>query len=290
MSIGSRRVCFVTCLAWPDISESDGHVARALESRGVAVTSRAWNDPQASFDGFDAVVFRSSWDYHHAPEAYLAWLRRWEAEGVRFWNPPALIRWNLTKRYLLELELAGVPVIPTVVLDDPAAIHLPAVLAERGWSKAVVKPVLGASGHDAALVGLADSGAVAAAIDDGRLRRPVLVQPFIEEVRTRGEWSLVFIDGALTHAMVKRPGSGDFRVQTRYGGTSARAQASPALERAGLRALDALPVAPLYARVDGVETGDGFLVMEVEVHEPGLFFPAAPAAAEAFAEAIIRRL
>ena len=96
---------------------------------------------------------------------------------------------------------------------------------------------------------------------------------FIEEITTRGEWSLVFIEGVLTHAMVKHPGAGDFRVQAHYGGSSARAQASPALERAGLRALEALPVSPLYARVDGVETGDGFLVMEVEVHEPGLFFP-----------------
>ena len=109
---------------------------------------------------------------------------------------------------------------------------------------------------------------------------------FIEEITTRGEWSLVFIEGVLTHAMVKHPGR--LRVQAHYGGTSARAQASPALERAGLRALEALPVAPLYARVDGVETGDGFLVMEVEVHEPGL--TAAPEAAQAFAEAIIRRL
>ena len=85
-------VCFVTCLAWPNISESDSLVARALESRGVAVSAVAWNQPEARFDGFDAVIFRSSWDYHHAPEAYLAWLARWEAEGVRFWNPPALIR------------------------------------------------------------------------------------------------------------------------------------------------------------------------------------------------------
>lgn len=283
-------VCFVTCLTWPDISDSDGLVARALEARGVAVSALAWNQPEARFDGFDAVIFRASWDYHHAPEAYLAWLARWEAAGVRFWNPPALIRWNLTKRYLLDLERAGVPVIPTVVLDHPAAIHLPGVLAERGWRRAVVKPVLGASAHDVALVELGDCSAVAAAIDDGRLRRPVLVQPFIEEIKTRGEWSLVFIEGALTHAMVKRPGPGDFRVQAHYGGTSERAHASPALERAGIIALEALPVAPLYARVDGVETGDGFLVMEVEVHEPGLFFPAAPEAAQAFAEAIIRRL
>ena len=283
-------VCFVTCLTWPNISESDGHVARALEARGVAVSAVAWNQPEANFDGFDAVIFRASWDYHHAPEAYLAWLARWEAEGVRFWNPPALIRWNLTKQYLLDLERAGVPIIPTVVLAQPAATHLPALLAERGWSRAVVKPILGASAHNAALVELGDSGAVAAAIDDGRLRRPVLVQPFIEEIKTRGEWSMVFIEGALTHAMVKRPGPGDFRVQGRYGGTSTRAQVSPALERAGRRALEALPVAPLYARVDGVETGHGFLVMEVEVHEPGLFFPAAPKPAQAFAEAIIRLL
>src|SRR6185369_7208054 len=176
------------------------------------------------------------------------------------------------------------------VLDHPAAIHLPAVLAERGWRKAIVKPVLGASAHDATLVELGDCSAVAAAIDDGRLRRPLLLQPFIEEIKTRGEWSLVFIEGALTHAMVKRPGPGDFRVQQHHGGTSARAQAPPALERAGIMALEALPFAPLYARVDGVETGDGFLVMEVEVHEPGLFFPAALEAAHAFAEAILRRL
>ena len=283
-------VCFVTCLAWPNISESDGLVARALEVQGVAVSALAWNRPDARFDGFDAVIFRASWDYHHEPEAYLAWLARWEAAGVRFWNPPPLIRWNLTKRYLLDLERAGVPVIPTVVLDHPAAIHLPAVLAERGWRRAVVKPVLGASAHDAALVGPDSAGSVAAAIDGGQLRRPALVQPFIEEIRTRGEWSLVYIDGALTHAMVKRPGSGDFRVQAHYGGTSARAHAPPDLERAGRRALAALPLAPLYARVDGVETDAGLLVMEVEVHEPGLFFSAAPEAATAFAEAIIRRL
>ena len=90
--------------------------------------------------------------------------------------------------------------------------------------------------------------------------------------------------------MVKRPRPGDFRVQAYHGGTAARAQASPALERAGIIALEALPVAPLYARVDGVETANGFLVMEVEVHEPSLFFPMAPEAAQTFAGAIIRRL
>jgi glutathione synthase/RimK-type ligase-like ATP-grasp enzyme len=117
-----------------------------------------------------------------------------------------------------------------------------------------------------------------------------MVQPFVDEIRTRGEWSLVVIDGVLTHAVLKRPAADDFRVQRSYGGTSARSEPPREVATAGSRVLAALPRPPLYARVDGIETDAGFLVMEVEVHEPGLFFDMAPAAAEAFAEAIIRRL
>ena len=189
---------------------------------------------------------------------------------MQFWNAPELIRWNLSKRYLLDLERAGVAIIPTVILDHAGPTGLPTVLAERGWDRAVVKPVLAASAHDAVLVTAETAAAASTAIDEGRVRRPVMVQPFVDEIRTRGEWSLVFIDGALTHAVLKRP--------------------SREVVAAGGRVLAALPLPPLYARVDGIETEAGFLVMEVELHEPGLFFAMAPAAAEAFAQAIIRRL
>ena len=33
-----------------------------------------------------------------------------------------------------------------------------------------------------------------------------LVQPFIAEVAIEGEWSLLFFDGAYSHAVLKRPG------------------------------------------------------------------------------------
>lgn len=282
-------VCFVTCATWPAVSESDGFAARALERRGITVTPRAWNDAAARFDGFDVVVFRSNWDYHHAPDAFLAWLARWEAAGVRFWNPPTLIRWNFSKQYLADLERAGIPVVPTAYLigNDPDA--LPALLSARGWESAVVKPVLSASAHDTLLVGPGGASAVGKAIAAGGIRTPVMVQPFVEEVRTRGEWSLVFIDGAFTHAALKRPAVGEFRVQPHFGGTSAAEQPGADLIAAGRRALDPLPVPPLYVRVDGVETARGFVVMEIEAHEPGLFFGLAPEAAEVFAEAIVRR-
>jgi glutathione synthase/RimK-type ligase-like ATP-grasp enzyme len=122
------------------------------------------------------------------------------------------------------------------------------------------------------------------------IRSPVLVQPFVDEIRTRGEWSLVFIDGAFSHAVLKHPVSGDFRVQPRLGGRAAAATPPAHVLEAAQRTLAALPSAPLYARVDGVEPGPDFWVMEVELNEPGLFFTYAPHVAERFADAILRRL
>jgi glutathione synthase/RimK-type ligase-like ATP-grasp enzyme len=284
------RVCFVTCLLWPDISESDGLVARALERGGVRVEARAWNERTADFGGFDAVVLRSNWDYHFEPEAFLGWLDRLERTGARIFNPPALVRWNVSKRYLIALHAAGVPTVATAVLEDESRAGLEAIMRHHGWSAAVLKPEIGASAHDTRLVTGETVAEAAAAIATGTIRRPVLVQPFVEEVRTRGEWSLIFIDGALTHSVLKRPAAGDFRVQSHLGGTTRAEPAPPGVADAARAALHALPAAPLYARIDGVETAAGFLIMEVEVNEPGLFFTHAPAAAPVFAEAILRRL
>ena len=254
------------------------------------MTGLPWNGPDQRFADFDAVVFRSNWDYHHSLDAFTAWLDRLDATGVPVWNPTRLVRWNLSKRYLLELAGAGVPTVPTVVLDGDAAGQLPAVLAQRGWATAVVKPIVSASAHGTMLIRDGDVGPVVAALAYGSIRQPVLVQPFVEEIRTRGEWSVVFIDGAVTHTVLKRPGPGDFRVQPSHGGSAEALPASAEVLAAARRAAAALPLAPLYARIDGVQTRDGFRVMEVEVNEPGLMFNLAPDAGELFAAAIHRRL
>ena len=284
------RVCFVTCLLWPEISESDGLVAQALERLGTRVEARAWNERAADFGGFDAIVLRSNWDYHFEPEAFLGWLDRLERTGARIFNPPALVRWNVSKRYLIALHAAGVPTVATAVLEDETRAGLETLMRRHGWPAAVLKPEIGASAHDTRLVTDETVAEAAAAIATGAIRRPVLVQPFVEEVRTRGEWSLIFIEGALTHSVLKRPAAGDFRVQSHLGGTTRAEPAPPGVADAARAALRALPADPLYARIDGVETEAGFLIMEVEVNEPSLFFTHAPDAALAFAEAIRRRL
>ena len=284
-----RRICFVTCRTWPDISDSDRLVQRALEARGATVAARAWNAPGADWDGFDAIVLRSNWDYHFEPDAFLGWLDRLERARARVWNPPALVRWNLTKAYLLDLARAGVPTVATVILEDESRAGLEAVMAARGWSRVVMKPVISASAHDTRLVSAATMDEAVAALRSGAIRRPVLVQPFVEEIQSRGEWSLVFIETEMTHAVLKRPAAGEFRVQPRLGGTVETPEPPDRVRAVARAALAALPVPPLYARIDGVEAAAGFQIMEVEVNEPGLFFPHAPDAAVRFAEALLRR-
>ena len=283
-----KAVGFVTCARWPDVSASDQLAADALARLGVRVEARPWNAPDARLDGLDLVVLRSCWDYHFALDAFLDWLARVEAGAAPVWNPPALVRWNLDKRYLLDLAGRGLPVVPTVALDGGAA--LPAVMAERGWATAVLKPAVSASGHDTVLVGPADAAAVGRALDAGRIRGPALVQPFVEAIRTEGEWSLVFVDGAFTHAVLKHPGPGDFRVQRQFGGVTVAATPPGPVIDAARQAVETLAVPPLYARVDGVVTNHRFILMELELAEPGLFFDLAPPAAERFAEAVARRL
>lgn len=273
---GAPRIALVTHAGLPELAADDRLAVRALAERGAEVRVLAWDDPQAAWDGFDVVLIRSTWNYTERHDDFLAWLDRMEREGVPLWNPPALARWNATKRYLRELEDAGVAVVPTRWVERSEGVALGALLAAQGWDGAVVKPVVSANARDTWTTSRA-----ATAGDEGRFRDlvargAVMVQPFVEEVRTEGEWSLLFFGGALSHALVKRPARGDFRVQEPYGGTASAATPDPATLAAAHAALAAVPHPWLYARVDGVRIGGAFHVMEMEMLEPSLFLATDP--------------
>ena len=267
----------------PDLTTSDALYAEALRRHGFSVVGAPWNGPAAAFDDAAAVVIRSTWGYYRTPEAFRLWTEAMAA-ATRLFNPIELVRWNLRKEYVGDLAAAGVRVPGThIVARDLAAIDR--VFDETGWSRAVVKPVTGASGH---AVELLTRGTVAAALP--RLAGDaVLVQEFLPEI-AEGEVSLVYFDGAFSHAIRKRPPAGEFRVNSRFGATRAAERPSPAVVEQGAAALRPLPALPLYARVDGVVRGETLIVIEVEVLEPALFLEFDPASAERFAEATVKRL
>jgi glutathione synthase/RimK-type ligase-like ATP-grasp enzyme len=283
-------VAFATYDQEPGISADDALAAAVLGQAGITVTPAVWDDPGVDWSAFDAIVIRSTWDYHLKANHFERWLRTFTPSGTRLWNPPGPVLWNMNKRYLLDLARRGVNAVPTGYLTAGDRPGLEAVLERRGWDEAVVKPAVAVGSHGAWRTSRATAQADQARFASQLAARDVLVQPFLPEVTSQGEWSLVFLGGQYSHAVLKRPAEGDFRVQEHLGGSSAPAEADQALVEQAQSALAAVGGPLLYARVDGVERGGRLVLTELEIIEPSLFLGLAPGAGQRFAEAIVRLL
>jgi len=267
------NVALVTWRGLPALSDDDQLVRAELERRGARVTAAVWDDAAVDWRAFDRVVLRSTWDYHKNIERFLAWV----ASMPALWNSREVVRWNSHKSYLQELARRGVNVVPTCRAGNPAGPG-PAGLPVLHY---VIKPAVSATAYRTVLVAEEDLEQTLATFDCD-----VLVQPYIPEIE-HGEWSLVFFRGEYSHAVLKRPKSGDFRVQTDFGGSVTTLAPPPTLiddARAILASVDDT----LYARVDGVEVGGKLLLMELELIEPVLFLANDANAASRFADAILK--
>ena len=129
-------------------------------------------------------------------------------------------------------------------------------------------------------------GVIAKTLED----RGILVQPFLPEIQSSGELSLLFFDGVFSHAVCKRPKAGDYRVQFQFGGSDENVQVSAELVAKARDCIAHAPALPVYARVDGVVKDGKFLLMELEVFEPLMFLARDPEAPGRFARAIVGRL
>lgn len=283
---GAMRIALATYSLAPELTEDDRQLLEPLARRGIHAEPVVWDAPGVDWTAYDAVIIRSCWDYYLRRDEFLGWVEKLEATGTPLWNPPAVVRWNSDKSYLRELEAAGVAVVPTrwVAPGEPAP--LAELLEETGWDEAVVKPVVSAAAHETWRTSRAR-----AADDEPRFRalasrQRVMIQPFLPEIVTAGECSLFFFGGEFSHAVVKRPREGDFRVQIEHGGNAVAVEPDDALLAAARAALRCIPGDWLYARVDGCTVDGTFRIMELEALEPALFLAWAPGAADRFAQAV----
>ena len=255
--------------------------ADALRKRGVEVDAVPWTGSRDLSD-YDLVLPLVVWGYHLQYEEWQRFLDRIEAERLPVTNPPRLLRWNSDKAYLKELCGKGIPTVETIEVESLDDVELAAASARLGTEELVVKPPVSASATGTHRI---KAGQEIPAEERGRR---MMIQPFLPSIATEGEYALIFFDGAYSHTVVKRPKSGDFRVQPHLGGsTEPSAPPSGAVELAQA-ALAAAPAEATYARVDIVRGRDGeLLIMELELIEPALFLDVAPNGEEAFAKAVL---
>ena len=284
------HIAFATYDQLPDLTPDDQLAAAALESADVRVDAVLWDEAGADWAAYDAVVLRSTWDYFQREDEFRAWLDQLDQQGAQVLNPLKIIWWNLDKHYLQDLAAAGVQITPTVWLPLGARAKLADLLAQKNWSKAVLKPTLSAGADETFVVTLETAAADQAKLDDLLTRKHAMVQPFMEEIEDEGEWSLIFFDGQYSHAALKRPANGDFRVQPHLGGSDQPATPPDWMRAQAQSIVEQVDGPPLYARVDGVAQGESLVLMELELVEPALFFSAAEGAAQRFAQALVAQL
>jgi glutathione synthase/RimK-type ligase-like ATP-grasp enzyme len=282
------RIAVATSKDFPNLTGDDQSLVQPLQDRGIEATAAIWSDPNYDWAVCDMVVIRSCWDYHLRVTEFLSWIDSLETRQIKVWNSPSTIRWNADKIYLRELEAKGIAIVPTLWFDSAKRISLSDALCQAGWDKAVIKPRISATAHRTKLISIEQAEDAQTLFDELRNGPGVMVQKFIADITREGEWSLMFFDAKFSHAVLKIPKVGDFRVQHDFGGEEKLATPPAFVLKAAEDIIGLVPDS-LYARVDGVVEDQTFLLMELELIEPALFLTNSPGAAEKLAAAIASR-
>lgn len=274
-----------------NILHDDRLLQTALEKLGLTSERVDWSDPREDWSRFRCVVFRTTWDYFDRFGEFSAWLDRVQLL-TRLCNAPSIIRWNMDKHYLADLDAKGVSVVRSKFIERGTMLRLHDLLDETGWDEAVIKPCVSGGARHTYRVNRANATQLHATIQGLLAAEAFLLQPFEPAIMEQGEDSLMMFEGRFSHAVRKVAKPGDFRVQDDHGGTVHACQ--PTAEQITLaeRAMAACQTMPTYGRVDMVQgearqTAAGHdTVMELELIEPELWLRLHPAAATSFAEAI----
>ena len=292
------KIAFLACPATlpgsptrrPDAFEHDLYldaVRAGLGTRGT-VTDIDWRAPLERLAQFDLAILGTPWDYTEAKDEFLARLGELAAAGVVVCNPLEVVRWNADKLYLKELAQRGAVTIPTLWPERAGPTEIQAAFEHFGADRVVVKRRVGAGA-----IGQESFTRDNPPPADWSIDQAAMIQPFLPAIQTEGEQSFIFIDGQLSHCLLKRAKAGDYRIQTLYGGVELPLDPAPADRAAAEAVLALLPFAqsPLYARIDMVRLEDGRLaVIEAELIEPYLYPEQGPNLGPLLADAIARRL
>ncbi|MBP9086158.1 MAG: hypothetical protein KBG15_08565 [Kofleriaceae bacterium] len=281
------HIRIATCRGLPEPDADRLPLQQALSAAGITFEWLAWDDPQADWHAPITTVIRSTWNYVHAHQAFVAWAQR-VAAVAPLWNDADVIAGNVHKGYLLDLAQRGVATVPTVLLPQHGVVP-PDLFAAINAERIVIKPAIGAGSFGARWFAVKAPGAVRAAAAHAAaiaLAGDVLLQPYVASVEAYGERSLVWLDGEFSHAIRKSP---------RFAGDHENIEGPLPITPAE-RALACAALAPLldrilYARVDMANDDGGQpMIMEVELIEPSLFFAKQPGSADRYVAGLARRL
>lgn len=282
-----KKCCLLSMDDMAGFVSDDRILSSRLAENDWETETVSWRSTSADWDRFDVVLVRTTWDYHFFPEQFAKVIDEISASQARLENSAKLIKWNIDKTYLRELAEREIDIVPTMFIGKNAdAADLSKWQSHLGSEKLILKPVISANSDNTFLLTETSSDA-----EDALKLREYMVQPFLGSIIDEGEFSLFYFDGEFSHAINKRPKTGDFRVQEEHGGVIKSVDADPALLSVAGSVLKVLDETPLYARVDLIRgRDDNFQLMELELIEPSLYFRFGENAAAMFVSKLEKRM
>jgi len=277
---------FVTCAELRDLYPDDRLLLNILRNKGYKCRALVWDDPNIDWDLVRISILRSAWDYHLKYDMFLKWLNL-VSDRTKLVNSAELACWNINKRYLQVIEKNGLPVIPTIYLENRQKVDILSIMKERDWQDIIVKPAIGLSAY-----GVKRIDGTKTSIIDGRQHvenllenGDVLVQPYFHSVENYGERNLIFIAGEYSHCVRK------MRFQATEKASDKLVEVNTVELVLARKILESISPQPFYARVDLLQDPDNQpCLVELELVDPNLFFSLHQPAVENFANGIIKLL
>ncbi|MFK7749603.1 MAG: RimK family alpha-L-glutamate ligase [Kordia sp.] len=255
-----------------NVLQEDQLVKDALEAVDLKVLRLAWDDVDFDWNTTKYVLFRTTWDYFDRFDEFSIWLSK-VSQQTTLLNSAKMIYWNIDKHYLQDLAKNNVAIVPTYFIEKGDTRSLAEIHQELAWEETVVKPcVSGAARHTYKLnpTNISKHESVFKSLIAAEA---MLLQPFMHQIMSKGEISIIVINGKYTHAILKKAKQGDFRVQDDFGGSVHEYKPSATEIEFAENAVKACIEMPMYARVDIIWDNENQLaISELELIEPELWF------------------
>ncbi len=237
------------------------------------VTLKVWDDPSVDWAQFDIIIIKSTWDYFIGKiEKFYQWLKHIKELNIPCLNHPDTIKWNADKHYLLDIQSAGLNIVPTLLIEKNNMFYADDAFQKFNTDELIVKPTISGGAMNTLRLNKENAKSSEAQINEWLTEQAYLVQPLKKEIIDEGEWSFLFFNGQFSHHLLKVAKEGEFRIQHFFGGKIISPDFDKNLINIAQEYVSKFAPNSLYARVDGVVGPNGFELMELELIEPYMFF------------------
>jgi glutathione synthase/RimK-type ligase-like ATP-grasp enzyme len=271
------NIVLLSCDSLDGYVVDDNFLVEELTKNDHKVTTLSWTK-NTDWSQFDCAILRTTWDYMERPEEFFKKLELISKE-TKIYNKLDTIKWNIHKSYLETFSKKGIQIVPTIFFKENETLNIP---TEWG-NKIVIKPAISAGSYKTLVLNKED-------LEKKTYQKEIfpgdwMCQPFLPQI-AEGEISLIYFNKEFSHALLKVPKQGEFRVQEEFGGGVIPLTPSEELLQIGEKIMGSVSDELLYARVDLISFKNSYALMELELIEPALYFRTHPQAASNFLKAL----